>query len=75
MNKKHRLEAVTWRDANFSFDGGDPESEDCLLITVGWTSQEGRWVVVRSEINTHTGDYRAVTRIPRENVVKRQRLK
>lgn len=69
------LELIEWRDANFSRDGDeidDPE-DDFICATVGWTRDTVRWVIVVSEVTP--GGERAITRIPRENVVARKGLK
>jgi hypothetical protein len=64
------LELVTWRDAHFSLD--DENSEDDFLVeTVGWTSEDGRFLRVEGEHLPDDRGARAVSRIPLGMVVGR----
>jgi hypothetical protein len=64
------LELVTWRDAHFSLD--DTESdEDFLVETVGWASEDGRFLRVEGEHLPDDRGSRSVTRIPLGMVVGR----
>jgi hypothetical protein len=71
MGKK-RLELVIWRDANFHKDG--VIGGDYLMKTVGWVDVKGKWVRIRGEKSPKGDGYRAVTRVPVANVVKRKKL-
>ena len=64
------LELVTWRDAHFSLD--DTESDDDFLVeTVGWASDDGRFLRVVGENLPDDRGSRCVTRIPYGMVVAR----
>jgi hypothetical protein len=65
-------EIVSWRDAHFSFDD-DNDSEDFILETVGWVRPDGKFLRIESE-HQPEGGARAVTRIPIENIIRRQQL-
>jgi hypothetical protein len=69
-----KIELIEWRDANFARDGDDWDdvNEDYICATVGWTRDTERWVVIVGEITP--GGERAVTRVPKENVITRKRL-
>lgn len=67
------IELVTWRDANFAREDFDDDTEDFLVETVGWVSVVGIWLRIESE-HQPDGQMRAVTRVPLENVVKRERM-
>lgn len=71
-----KLELVTWRDAFHDLDYAKAR-KDFLVKTVGWTKREGRWLTIINEKQPEGSDpdYRGVTRIPIENVVKRKKLK
>jgi hypothetical protein len=66
------LELVTWRDAHFSIND-DFDEDDYLMQTPGWTSIDGRFLKIEGE-RQPDGSARAVTRVPLENVVRRQVL-
>lgn len=73
-----KLEIVEWRDANFEFDVNLSSSDwspdsDYINATVGWVEEREKWLIVVSEITP--GGERSVTRIPKENVLERKRLK
>lgn len=67
------IEEVIWRDAHSADDDpGDDWAEDYLVHTVGFTSNQGRWLRIEQE---HTPDGpRAITWVPLENIVRRHRL-
>lgn len=71
-----KMELVEWRDANFEFDPNIStewdEHDDYVNATMGWVTENELWVVVVSEITP--GGERAVTRVPKENVVSRKHL-
>ena len=65
------IERVTWRDAWFDFDDSTDHG-DYMVETVGWVSEEGRFLRIESE---HIPDgARAVTRVPIECVANREPL-
>lgn len=70
-----KLEIVEWRDANFEFfpDEDFDSDADYIVATVGWVEEKELWLVVVGEITP--GGERAVTRIPKQNVLSRRRLK
>ena len=70
-----KLELVEWRDANFEFDADDSYDmdSDYIVASVGWIEERPQWLVIVAEITP--GGERAVTRVPRENVVRRVKLK
>lgn len=74
-----KLQLVTWRDAHFQREEGAGERppKDYRMKTVGWTKKEGRWLVIRSEKDTDESGagWRAITRVPIENVIRRQTLR
>jgi hypothetical protein len=76
MGAEVKLELVTWRDAHFDTDEPVKPREDYLVRTVGWTSGEKNFLVVRSEKLPKGEDprYRAVTRIPWAMIVERKEL-
>jgi len=67
-----RLQLVTWRDAHFHVDEPGTKSQDYLVKTVGWTKKKGRWLEIRSE--KLPDGWRAISRVPLENVVDRRDL-
>ena len=69
------LEIVAWRDAHFDLEESSKPRKDYIVQTVGWTSEEEHFLVVRSEKLPKGEGYRAVTRIPHGMVVARARLK
>ena len=68
------LEIVTWRDAYFSTDQGEKSYKDYLVQTVGWTKETKRFLVIRGEKLPHKEGYRAITKVPVENIIDRQIL-
>lgn len=68
-----RLQIVTWRDAYFDLEEPGSPRKDYLVKTVGWTKKKGRWLVVHSE-KLPDGGWRAISRVPLENVVERRDL-
>ena len=70
------IEVVTWRDAYFDQDEPAKVREDYLVRTVGWTAEEKLFLVVRGEKLPKGEDprYRAVTRIPWDVIIKREKL-
>lgn len=70
------IEVVTWRDAHFDTDEPVKPREDYLVRTVGWTSSEKNFLVVRSEKLPKGEDprWRACTRIPWAMIVDRKTL-
>lgn len=71
-----RLEIVTWRDAHFDTDEPVKPRKDYLVRTVGWTEEEKRFLVVRSERLPKGEDprWRAVTRIPWGMIISRKEV-
>lgn len=65
--EEHPLVLVTWRDAWFDFDGGDPDGgrADYLVRTVGFlVRRDTRFLSVAQEILPDGDGFRAVTHIP-----------
>lgn len=60
------LSLVRWRDAWFTLD--DEDREDCIVETVGWIEKSTDHFVRVVGEHTPDGD-RAITHIPRENVI------
>ena len=70
-----KMMLIEWRDANFEFDPGQTDwapDEDYINATMGWVEENDKWVIIVGEITP--GGERAVTRVPKENVVSRKRL-
>lgn len=70
MDDLETLELVVWRDAHFSLDD-DRDQDDYLVRTVGWVSEDGRFLRVESERLPDDDGARAVSRIPLGMVVER----
>ena len=64
-------ELVYWRDAHFSLDDFSETPEDYIVKTVGWVKEEGHFLRIESERLPRGDGARAVSRVPRENVVRR----
>jgi len=67
QSEDHPLVLVTWRDAWFDFDGGDPDGgrDDYLVRTVGFlVRRDTRFLSVAQEILPDGDGFRAVTHIP-----------
>jgi hypothetical protein len=70
------IEVVTWRDAYFDTDEPAKIREDYIVRTVGWVREEKLFLAVSAEKLPKGEDprWRAVTRIPRAMIIKRQKL-
>lgn len=69
------IELVYWRDAHFTKDDFDTEPQDYIMRTVGWVRVSGRFLRIESERQPNGDGARSVTRVPLENVVRREVLK